>query len=109
MVLLFHDARILKVRSTEQSFLRSASVGAKHVPLAHSPLASYYSILTQTTSVKKQKNYNICKNSPLLNFGSNHVDFGGISMPASATANSSAMEVGYMEKATASFCCVSFT
>ena len=53
------------------------------------PLASYYSILTQTTSVKKQKNYNICKNSPLLNFGSNHVDFGGISMPASATANSS--------------------
>ena len=73
------------------------------------PLASYYSILTQTTSVKKQKNYNICKNSPLLNFGSNHVDFGGISMPASATANSSAMEVGYMEKATASFCCVSFT
>ena len=25
------------------------------------------------------------------------------------TANSSAMEVGYMEKATASFCCVSFT
>ena len=69
----------------------------------------YYSILTQTPTVKKQKNYNICRNSPLLNFGSNHVDFGGISMPASATANSSAMEVGYMEKATASFCCVSFT
>ena len=46
MVLLFHDARILKVRSTEQSFLRSASVGAKHVPLAHStPVFAYRGII----------------------------------------------------------------
>ena len=46
MVLLFYDARILKVRSTEQSFLRSASVGAKHVPLAHStPVFAYRGII----------------------------------------------------------------
>ena len=32
---------------------------------------------------------NLCINSPLLSFGSNHVDFGGISIPASATSSSS--------------------
>ena len=42
-------------------------------------------------------------NNPLLSFGSNHVDFGGISLPASATVSSSSMEVGYMANATASF------
>ena len=31
--------------------------------------------------------------------GSNHVDFGGISLPASATANSSLREVGYSKNA----------
>ena len=38
-------------------------------------------------------------NSPLRSFGSNHVDFGGMSIPASATRSSSSIEVGYMEKA----------
>lgn len=33
-------------------------------------------------------------NSPLRSFGSNHVDFGGIVLPPSATRISSAMEVG---------------
>ena len=36
---------------------------------------------------------------PLLSFGSNHVDFGGINRFASATAKSSSMDVGYIENA----------
>ena len=39
-------------------------------------------------------------NSPLRSFGSNQVDFGGMRRSASATANSSWMEVGYMANAT---------
>ena len=39
-------------------------------------------------------------NNPLRSFGSNQVDLGGMSRPASATSSSSRMEVGYMEKAT---------
>ena len=42
---------------------------------------------------------NLCINSPLRSFGSNQVDLGGMRSPASATANSSSMEVGYMENA----------
>ena len=38
-------------------------------------------------------------NRPLRSFGSNHVDFGGMSIPASATDRSSSIEVGYMENA----------
>lgn len=38
-------------------------------------------------------------NSPLLSFGSNQVDFGGIRSPASATANNSLIDVGYRAKA----------
>ena len=38
-------------------------------------------------------------NMPERSFGSNQVDFGGISRPASATEMRSSMEVGYMEKA----------
>ena len=72
----------------------SSTYEQAHVDLDLLTLASYYKI---------------CKKSPLLSFGSNQVDFGGISMPASATANSSAMDVGYMENATASFCCISLT
>ena len=40
-------------------------------------------------------------NSPLLSFGSNQVDFGGMRSPASATANSSSIEVGCSANATA--------
>ena len=40
-------------------------------------------------------------NSPLRSLGSNQVDFGGIKRPASATAKSSSMEVGYREMAAA--------
>ena len=32
-------------------------------------------------------------NNPLLSFGSNHVDLGGISIPASDTANNSCMQI----------------
>ena len=38
-------------------------------------------------------------NNPLNSFGSNQVDLGGISLPASATLKSSEMDVGYIEKA----------
>ncbi len=124
--------RIVPCVALPQSFLRSASVGAKHVPLAHStPVFAYRGIIIPLlcsyrggsqglSSTYEQAHvdldlltlasyYKICKKSPLLSFGSNQVDFGGISMPASATANSSAMDVGYMENATASFCCISLT
>ena len=36
---------------------------------------------------------------PLLSFGSNQVDFGGINRFASATAKSSSIDVGYIENA----------
>lgn len=39
-------------------------------------------------------------NRPLRSFGSNQVDFGGMSFPASATEKSSVIEVGYMANAT---------
>jgi len=37
---------------------------------------------------------------PDLSFGSNHVDFGGITFPESATLNNSLIETGYIAKAT---------
>lgn len=45
--------------------------------------------------------FNLWIKSPLLNFGSNQVDFGGITLPASAIAIKSSMVVGHIEKATA--------
>ena len=38
--------------------------------------------------------------SPLLNFGSNQVDLGGIKSPLSATSNNSIIEVGYIANET---------
>src|SRR5690606_8296523 len=40
-----------------------------------------------------------CTSSPLRNLGSNQVDFGGMRRPASDTATSSSIVVGYMENA----------
>ena len=44
--------------------------------------------------------YKVWINNPLLNFGSNHVDFGGIILPSSAIAISSFTDVGYIANAT---------
>ena len=44
--------------------------------------------------------YISCINNPLLNLGSNHVDFGGITLLLSAIFIISSMAVGYIEKAT---------
>ncbi len=41
-----------------------------------------------------------CIKSPLRSFGSNQVDFGGITSPASAIANKSSIDVGYKANAT---------
>ena len=42
-----------------------------------------------------------CRNRPERSLGSNQVDLGGMTSPASATAISSSSEVGNREKATA--------
>src|SRR6056297_3895718 len=64
------------------------------LPTFHFPLTTFYSPLSTFY-------LSLCTKSPLLSFGSNHVDFGGITIPASAIESRSSMVVGYIEKAIA--------
>ncbi len=45
--------------------------------------------------------HTLCDTNPERSLGSNHVDFGGITIPLSDTSISSSIETGYIEKATA--------
>ena len=68
-----------------------------------SPFASTRNIIYSNffIALTSQRNYfSSWINSPLSSFGSNHVDFGGISLPASEMLISSSIDVGNIENAT---------
>ena len=62
-------------------------------------LIDHFQILRKSRTLREPYE-SLWINRPLRSFGSNQVDFGGISLPSSAICISSSMEVGNMAKAT---------